>query len=217
MPFTSFAYFTLIIIHKGYFLSLKENIDMVREELNQEEKMFENAVRTERFVKKYKTPLLSAIVAIIVVLVGNSIYQANLESKMLNSNAAYMTLLGTPTDTNAMKILKDNNAALYDAWKLQVAIADSDEKTLQELSGSQNKIVSDIATYEVAALKKDVQALNAYAQKKDAILKDMALLDEAVLLMKAGKTEEAHKRLNLIDEKSSVKKTAMILQHYGVK
>ncbi len=198
-------------------MSLKENIDMVREELNQEEKMFENAVRTERFVKKYKTPLLSAIVAIIVVLVGNSIYQANLESKMINSNAAYMTLLSTPTDTNAMKVLKENNAPLYDAWKLQVAIADSDEKTLQELSGSKNQTISDLATYEVAALKKDVQALNAYAQSKEAMLKDMALLDEAVLLMQAGKTEEAHQRLNLIDEKSSVKKTAMILQHYGVK
>ena len=212
-----FTHLPQIIINKGYFLSLKENIDMVREELNQEEKMFENAVRTERFVKKYKTPLLSAIVAIIVVLVGNSIYQANLESKMLNSNAAYMTLLSTPTDTNAMKILKENNAPLYDAWKLQVAIADSDEKTLQELSSSKNQTVSDLATYEVAALKKDVQALNAYAQTKEAMLKDMALLDEAVLLMQAGKTEEAHQRLNLIDEKSSVKKTAMILQHYGVK
>jgi len=198
-------------------LSLKENIAMVKEELNQEEKMFENAVKTERFVKKYKSPLIGAVVAIVVVLVGNSLYQLNVENKMLDSNAAYMTLLKSPTDTVAMKTLQDNNAPLYDAWKLQTAIVDGDEKTLEELTASKNKIVADLASYEVAAMKKDVVALNTYAQNKDAILKDMALLDEAVLLMQAGKTEEAHQRLNEIDEKSSVEKTAMMLQHYGVK
>ena len=198
-------------------MSLKENIAMVKEELNQEEKMFENAVKTERFVKKYKSPLIGALVAIVVVLVGNSIYQVNIENKMLDSNAAYMTLLTSPTDSAAMKILKENNAPLYDAWKLQVAVADSDEKILQELSSSQNKTVADLASYEVAALKRDAAALNSYAQKKDAILKDMALLDEAVLLMQEGKTEEAHKYLNTIDDKSTVKKTALMLQHYGVK
>jgi len=190
---------------------------MVKEELNQEEKMFENAVKTERFIKKYKSPLIGAVVAIVVVLVGNSLYQANIENKMLDSNAAYMTLLASPTDSAAMKRLKENNAPLYDAWKLQVATADGDEKTLQELSASKNQTVADLASYEVAAMKKDAVALNTYAQNKDAILKDMALLDEAVLLMQAGKTEEAHARLNAIDEKSSVKKTAMMLQHYGVK
>ena len=198
-------------------MSLKENIAMVKEELNQEEKMFENAVKTERSVKKYKSPLIGALVAIVVVLVGNSIYQVNIENKMLDSNAAYMTLLTSPTDSAAMKILKENNAPLYDAWKLQVAVADSDEKILQELSSSQNKTVADLASYEVAALKRDAAALNSYAQKKDAILKDMALLDEAVLLMQEGKTEEAHKYLNTIDDKSTVKKTALMLQHYGVK
>jgi len=35
-------------------LSLKQDIEMVKEELNSEEKFFEKAVLTERFVKKYK-------------------------------------------------------------------------------------------------------------------------------------------------------------------
>ena len=198
-------------------MSLKENIAMVKEELNQEEKMFENAVKTERFVKKYKSPLIGALVAIVVVLVGNTLYQANVENKMLASNVAYMSLIASPTDAEAMKVLKENNPPLYDAWKLQVALKDTDEKTLQELTTSKNKTVADLASYEVAAIKKDASALNSYGQNKDAILKDMALLDEAVLLMQAGKTEEAHQRLNAIDEKSPVKKTAMMLQHYGVK
>ena len=35
-------------------VSLKENIEMVKNELNSEEQFFEKAVQTERFVKKYK-------------------------------------------------------------------------------------------------------------------------------------------------------------------
>ncbi len=198
-------------------MSLKENIDMVRQELNQEEKMFENAVKTERFVKKYKSPLIGAIVAIIVVLVGNSLYQENIENKMISSNEAYLTLLKSPEDTAASKVLQENNTALFDAWRLQVAIKNLDEVTLTSLSSSKNSVVADLAKYELAAMKKDVKALGDYAQSKDAILRDMALLDEAVLLMKENKLEEAHARLKEINEKSPVKQTAMMLQHYGVK
>jgi hypothetical protein len=49
-------YFKLFKI-EGFLLSLKENINMVREELNSEEKFFEKAVITEKFVKKYKNLL----------------------------------------------------------------------------------------------------------------------------------------------------------------
>lgn len=198
-------------------MSLKENIDMVKEELSQEEKMFESAVKTERFVKKYKMPLIGAIVAIVVVIVGNTLYQANINNKMVSSNAAYMTLLNSPSDAAASKTLQENNAPLYDAWRFQVALKASDEKVLQELSSSKNKTVSDLASYELAAMKKDAAALNRYSQNSDAILKDMALLDEAVLLMQEGKVKEAQERLRKIDEKSTVKQTAMMLQHYGVK
>jgi len=198
-------------------LSLKENIEMVKEELNQEEKMFENAVKTERFVKKYKMPLIGAIVAVIVVIVGNALYKANVMAKVEASNGAYLALLASPTDADARQVLKENNTALFDAWKLQVAMKNTDEKTLASLKASKNEVVADLATYELATIKKDKAALNAYAQKSGAVLKDMALLNEAVLLMKEDKIEEAHARLALIDEKSSLKNTAKMLQHYGVK
>ena len=198
-------------------MSLKENIEMVKEELSQEEKMFESAVKTERFVKKYKMPLIGAIVAVIVVIAGNAIYQANISAKAEASNGAYLALLASPTDASAQVVLKDNNPALFDAWKLQVAMKNMDEKTLEILKASKNDVVADLAMYELATIKQDSAALSAYSQKSGAILKDMALLNEAVLLMKADKIEEAHARLAQIDEKSSLKNTAKMLQHYGVK
>ena len=198
-------------------MSLKENIDMVKEELNQEEKLFESAVKTERFVKKYKMPLISALVAIVVVIIGNSIYQSNVSSAITASNKAYLTLLTSPEDTQAAKTLEDNNKALYDAWQLNTALKAKDEASLSTLTSSSSAVVADLAKYELAAMQKDKKALNEYALKQDAILKDLAILNEAVLLMQEGKTAEAQERLKLIDEKSSLQKVVTLLQHYGVK
>lgn len=198
-------------------MSLKENIDMVKEELNQEEKFFESAVKTERFVKKYKMPLISMIVTVVVVIIGNSIYQANLSQTIAESNSAYMTLLATPDDAQAAKTLEKTNSNLYEAWQFKRALDTRDEAKLEALSASSSEIVSDLATYELAAIKKDKAALNAYALNQNAILKDLAILNEAVLLMQEGKTAEAKERLRLIDEDSSFKKMVILLQHYGVK
>lgn len=202
--------------YTGAQVSLKENIDMVKEELNQEEKLFESAVKTERFVKKYKMPLISVISAIIVVLVGNSIYQVSLSNAQTASNEAYNTLLKDPSNTKAASILEDKNSALFDAWKLQTALSNNDEKALETLTSSSSPVVADLAAYELAALKKDKAALNEYALKQESVLKDLAILNEAVLLLQEGKTQDAHERLKMINDKS-LEKTVTLLQHYGVK
>ena len=162
-------------------MSLKENIDMVKEELNQEEKLFESAVRTERFVKKYKMPLISIISAVFVVLVGNSIYQASLSSAQTASNEAYIKLLQDPSDTKAVSTLEDKNPSLYDAWRLQTALKNNDAVVLESLKSSSSSIVADLASYESAALKRDRVALNEYTLNQEAVLKDLAVLNEAVL------------------------------------
>jgi hypothetical protein len=197
-------------------LSLKENIDMVREELSQEEKLFAGAVRTERFVKKYKMPIISALTTIVIMIIGYSLYQMNVARAVASSNEAYIALLNDPQDKAAQEILKENNTALFDAWQFKRALDQQDEALLQTLSSSSSDVISDLSRYELAALKKDKSTLNAYALEQASILKDLALLNEAVLLMKEKKTEEAKARLRLIDEKSSLNKIATLLQHYGV-
>ncbi|MDF1881362.1 hypothetical protein JHD50_08620 [Sulfurimonas sp. MAG313] len=92
-----------------------------------------------------------------------------------------------------------------------------DETKLARLVNSSSSVVSDLARYELATLKKDKAALNTYSLSQDAVLKDLAILNEAVLLIQEGKTEEAQARLKLIDEKSNLHKMVVMLQHYGVK
>ncbi len=189
---------------------------MVKEELNQEEKLFESAVKTERFVKKYKMPLISIVVTVIVVLIGNSVYQASKAQSIAASNEAYMTLLAQPDNSEADKVLQENNPALYDAWKFQRAVQTDDKAGLESLTSSKSNVIADLASYELAAANKDKSALNAYALNQKAVLKDLAILDEAVLLMQEGKSAEAKARLALIDDRSPLKKLSMLLQHYGV-
>lgn len=198
-------------------MSLKENIDMVREELSQEEKLFAGAVKTERFVKKYKMPLIGLLVAIVLVIIANSLYQISVSKAVESSNEAYVTLLNDPKDSAAQAVLKENNRALFDAWQFKQAVENQDEALLLGLSNSPSDVIADLARYEAATLKKDKNDLNTYTLKQQAILKDLAILNEAVLLMKEEKIEEAKARLKLIDEKSPLKKMAMLLQHYGVK
>lgn len=198
-------------------MSLKENITMVKEELSAEEQFFEQAVKTERFVKKYKKPLIGLLGAVILAVVGTAGYTAYTDSKRSEANAAYTTLTKDPGNVQAQKTLKAEAPGLYAAWQMDQALKSGDVKVLRQLGGSTFHEVSDVSAYEAAARSEDMKALDAYAYRKNAFYKDMAIIDGAVLLMKAGKIDEAHQRLKLVDENSPVAPLAAALAHYGVK
>ena len=197
-------------------MSLKENISMVKEELSTEEQFFEQAVKTERFVKKYKKPLIGLVVAIGLAVAGTLSYDAYLASKRDAANAAFMTLQSHPDDTKAQQTLKAEAPLLYDAWRMSVAIDSGDAKTLEALSSSPAPEVADISTYEAAGLQKNEKALDAYAYRQEAVYKELALIDDAVLLLRADKVEQARQRLKMIPAESPVFPLATALMHYGV-
>jgi len=190
---------------------------MVKEELSTEEQFFEQAVKTERFIKRYKKPLLSAVAAVVIAVIATVIYDAYDASSRTAANEAYLTLQKDPQNAQAQQTLKANAPRLYEAWQLSKALNDNDTKALTALGGSSSAEVADVSAYEAAARAKDTAALDAYAYRQNAYYKDLALIDEAVLLLKAGKTEEAHQRLKMVDTQSPVAPLAEALAHYGVK
>jgi len=198
-------------------VSLKENISMVKEELNTEEQFFEQAVKTERFVKKYKKPLLAAVAATVLAVAGTAAYNAYGASKRDAANAAYMTLQTDPANAAAQATLKADAPKLYAAWMMAEAIKNGDVKALQGLASSPAAEVADVSSYEAAALAKNAEALGSYSYRQGALYKEMALIDEAVLLMQSGKSDEAHRRLQMIGEQSPLAPLAEALSHYGVK
>lgn len=198
-------------------MSLKENMEALKEELNSEEKFFESAVRTERFIKRYQKPLMAGVAALLLFAGGAIAYQAYANSKIESSNAAFNTLQSNPTDAEALETLKNDNPKLYDLWLLSQAIGKNDTAALESLKHSDALGVADIAVYEAAAIKKDKGALEGYTKMQGALYKDLALIELAVMALQQGNVEEAHKKIALIPEDSPMYAVGRSLSHYGIK
>ncbi|MEN8147047.1 MAG: hypothetical protein ABFR02_05455 [Campylobacterota bacterium] len=197
-------------------MSLKENIEMVKEELNSEEQFFEKAVQTERFVKKYKKPLIGIVTAAILAIVAGSAYNITTQNKVDQSNAAFNVLMVDANDQSAQEQLKTLNPELFDVWSLSQALKSKDQEALRGLQSSKALVVADLAQYELAAIQEDAAGLQSYAQKSSALLKDLAVIEAAVLLMNKGDKAAAQAKLVMIDINSPVYQLAQSLAHYGV-
>ncbi|MEA1956476.1 MAG: hypothetical protein U9N02_08290 [Campylobacterota bacterium] len=198
-------------------MSIKNDINMVRDELNSEEKFFEKAVMTEKFVKKYKKPMIGALVAIVLLVGGNLVYDANKQSKIESANSALLKLQANSEDKNSLAELKSLSLNLHDAWILSQAIRNNNLENLKSLENSKAYLVNDLASYELAQASNDLDGLDAYASKEGALYKDLALVESAVILLKQNKIDEAHEKLFQIPTGSSLSKVASALLHYGVK
>ncbi|MDY0232655.1 MAG: hypothetical protein RBS11_01365 [Sulfurimonas sp.] len=198
-------------------MSLKNDIEMVREKLNSEEKFFEKAVITERFVKKYKKFLIGGLVAIVVVVAANIAYDINKESKVREVNIALAILGEDAENSEALSTIKNISPALHDAWIYSNAVVKKDIQSMKKLTSSSSVMVADLASYEVAQESKDAKLLDDYASKKDAVYKDLALVQSAIIYMSNSDIQKAHERLAKISSESSLKNIANALMHYGVK
>ncbi len=198
-------------------MSLKDNIEMVKEELNSEEKFFEKSVITERFIKKYKNVLIGTAVAIVVIIGANVAISIKNQNDMVAVNEAFLVLLQDEKNSQALLTIKDISPDLYDVWSYSVAIANKDMITLKELTNSKDILVSDLSSYELAQDAQDSSSLDAYASKQDAVYKDLAIIQSAIILMNESKIDLAHDKLAQIQPQSSLNKIASALLHYGVK
>ncbi len=198
-------------------MSLQHDINMVKEELNSEEKFFEKAVITERFIKKYKNAIIGSLVAIVVVVGANIAYDVNQQSKKDAANKALAELEVDAANASALANLKLISPNLYDVWLYSKAIVERDSVALEKLKDSKAMLIGDLVAYEMAQNSKDVAKLESYASMQNAIYKDLAQVQSAVILLHEGKTELAHQKLSQVGENSPLSKVAKALLHYGVK
>lgn len=201
----------------GTYMSIKENIQTLKDELNSEEKLFESALRTERFVKKYQKPLMVSVISLLLIAGGVIAYQAYENARIENSNVALNVLLSNPSDKSALNTLENNNDKLYELYTLFKAAKESDIKALELLQKSQSPEIADMATYETAVLRADYTALENYTKKQGGMYQDLALLETAVMLIQKGDIKSAQNQLALIKEDSTMYPAAQMLSHYGVK
>ncbi|WP_415398240.1 hypothetical protein [Sulfurimonas sp. CS5] len=198
-------------------MSIKNDIAMVREELNSEEKFFEKAVITEKFIKKYKNLMIGAVVVLVVAIAANVAYSINKQSQITAANNALSTLSEDATNSEALLTLKSISTELYDAWRYSNAVAKKDMVTIKELTNSSAVMIGDLAKYEIAQDAKDAASLDSYASTQDAVYKDLALVQSAIILMNNSQIQKAHEKLAKVSTQSSMSKIANALLHYGVK
>ena len=198
-------------------MSLKDNIGMVREELTSEEKFFEKAVVTEKFVKKYKNVLIGSVVAITLFVAGNIIYNINKQNTLEAANSALLKLESNPSDQATLATLNSLSPALHDVWVYSQALTHNNMKDLEKLKNSKALLIADLSTYETAQNSQNIKKLENYSEKQNAIYRDLAQVQMAIILMKSGKVDEAHSKLSMISVNSPLAQISHALMHYGVK
>ena len=189
-------------------MSIKENVDYVKEELSSQEKFLENFVKGERFYKKYRT-LIFAFIAIIVVGSIGTIIKNNMdEANKLEANLAFNKVLQNSNDAQALEELKNKNAKLYEvALFLQ---AKNDNKSIEVSI----PLLKELSKYQVALANKNVDELNNLSMQNDFLLKEFAIFNKALLLSNEGKYEDAKAALKLIPQTSKAFELAKLLNHY---
>jgi len=198
-------------------LSLKDDLEMVKEELTSEEKFFEKAVMTEKFVKKYKTLMIASVVAVVFFVAGSIAYNINKQNTIASANQTLSELQAAPQNVAAEARLKSLSPALHDVWVYSQAVANKDVSSLENLKTSNSPLVADLVAYDLAQNSGDIAQLDTYAQTQDAIYKDLAQVQAAVILMNENKIDEAHQKLSMINVNSSLAQVARALMHYGAK
>lgn len=189
-------------------MSLKENVDYVKEELNSEEKFLEGTVKLERFFKKNKIIIIATVLVIITAVVGISVKNSMDESNKLEANIAFNKLLENPNDKEALKKLKETNIKLYEVANFINERDNGNPKAIKI------DYLNSLATYINAVNSNDIQKLNEVSMKNNFILKEFAIFNKALIETKEGKFEEARNTLKLIPNESKVDQLVKILEHH---
>ncbi len=177
----------------------------VKKQLSGDEKILESAFKLETIYKKYKFLIWGLVVVLILAFSGKTAMNAMKEAKLAEANSAFLTLQTKADDAQALATLKEKNPVLFELFSYAQAAKNSDVKALSALTGSTNAVIADASKYTVAALDSKPVSSKLY--------KEMALLEEAYISIKAGDTKNAKAKLELIDERSSLSMMTKLLSH----
>ena len=191
------------------YVSIQDDVNYVKKELSGDEKVLESAFKLESLYKKYKFQLWGVIAVLILFFGGQSVMGTLHEAKLVKANEAFLTLQSNSDDTNALKVLQENNPALLELYTYAQAVKKEDIKALESLTSSTNSVIADASAYTAGVLNKKPVDSKLY--------KEMVLFEEAYLAILAGDVKMAQNKLELIDERSSLSVIKEFLKHSTIK
>jgi hypothetical protein len=187
-------------------MSLKENVDYIKNEIDTQEQFLFGFVKMERIFKKYKAAIYSIISLVVIVFIVSSISTYLDNQTKIKANQAYNILLENPSDTTALAILKDSNEELYNIIVFLNSKKDS--------TNIESLFLKELSEYAVALEKSDIEKLNSLTMNPDFILKEYVIFNKALIQTKNKEYKKAKKTLESIDQDSSISKLANSLRHF---
>ncbi len=191
-------------------MSLKENVNYVKDEISSEEKFLEGFVKTERFYKKYKMLIIAAVIIVVVGLIGFYTTKYFQGQNKLEANIAFNKFLDNPKDSAAMATLKEKNQQLFQIAEYINATKEGKNTDVQV------KYLKDLTQYQKALAAKNTNELNTVSMQNDFLLKEFAIFNKALIQTEQGKFEDAKATLKLIPADSKVNDLVNVLKHYLV-
>ena len=193
-------------------MSLKENINAIKEELSAEEQFLEGVIKAEGFWKKYKKVVITLVLLLVVGLLTKALMSYIEESNIESSNIAYNALLEDSGDTAALATLKQSNSKLYEMYLFKISMESKDVLILEKNKVLMtDPILTNLMAYQISSLNQKVSALDA------GIAKELALLQEGYLLLKEDKIKEAAAKFAQISTDSTLRTSVENLKHYSGK
>jgi len=190
-------------------VSIQDNMKYVGKELSGDEKMLESTLKLEAFYNKHKKTIWMLLAILIAVAVVKPMFNVYKDMKLEKANSALLSLQKNPKDTKALETLKSENRPLFELYKYSQSIKEKDVKRLETLSASKNSLISDISSYHSSVLSSKSSNSKYY--------KEMSMIEDAYLSIKAGDVKKAKDSLELIDARSPVAPIANLLKHYTIK
>ena len=187
-------------------MGIKDEIKKDTEELKQDEELLVKVFKLEKFLKKYKKPLIVISVSLAVLFVGFKIYDYVQTQKLIKANNALDRLLQNPNDKEALEIVKKDKK-LYNLYLLNQG--KYDEVKSKELAA--------IRAYEIAMKKGTKEALESYLLNPEyKILKNSVRFALMRIYLEEKNRKKAKEIFDDIDPNSKFKQLGIYLLHYGI-
>ncbi len=182
------------------------DIKEVKEEIKKEEELLIKVFQLEKFIKKYKKPLIIFSALIVIVLIGINAYDYYKTQQLIVANEALEEVMNNPNNQEALERLRADKK-LYDLYLLQKG----------EFSKIDTKSLEEIKAYKEAMKKGTVEALESYLNNpKYKILKNSVRVALIRLYLEKGNRQKAVMLASQIPQDSQFKPIATYLIHYGI-
>ena len=181
------------------------DIKEVKEEIKKEEELLVKVFQLEKFIKKYKKPIIAITTVIVLGLIGLNVYSFYIEKKLISANNALEEVLANPKKAALERLKADKK--LYDLYLLQKG--DYKDITTKELE--------EIKAYKLAMKKGSIKALEDYLNNPNyKILKNSVRVALIRLYLQNNNRPKALALEKEIPQNSQFKPLAIYLIHYGM-